>query len=56
VLDQLGRIPAVGDTVAHEGWTLRVLAMDRRRIARVLLTAPAGRDNGADRPAPEVAP
>jgi CBS domain containing-hemolysin-like protein len=56
VLDQLGRIPAIGDTVEHEGWTLRVLAMDRNRIARVLLTAPAGRDDGAGERASGAAP
>ena len=37
VLDRLGRIPAVGDTVHHEGWTVEVAAMDRRRVAEVRL-------------------
>ena len=40
VLDRLGRIPAVGDGFFHEGWWISVAEMDRRRIARVRLTAP----------------
>jgi CBS domain containing-hemolysin-like protein len=40
VLDVLGRIPEVGEQFHHEGWTLEVLEMDRRRIAEVALQAP----------------
>ncbi len=38
VLAHLGRIPAVGDAVQTEGWSLHVLAMDGRRVAEVRLT------------------
>jgi CBS domain containing-hemolysin-like protein len=33
----LGRLPEVGDTVRHEGCDLTVLALDRRRIDRILV-------------------
>lgn len=43
VLERLGRIPDVGDELEVDGWRLRVLRMDRRRIAELRLTriAPA---------------
>ena len=37
VLDRLGRIPDVGDSIEHEGWTVEVAAMDRRRVSEVRL-------------------
>ena len=37
VLDALGRIPEVGDSIEHEGWTVEVAAMDRRRVSEVRL-------------------
>ena len=37
VLDGLGRIPEVGDSFEHEGWTVEVAAMDRRRVSEVRL-------------------
>lgn len=40
VLDRLGRIPQVGDGFVFDGWVVEVAEMDRRRIARVRLTAP----------------
>ena len=40
MLDRLGHIPGVGATITHEGWTLRVESMDRRRISEVRLRAP----------------
>ena len=40
VLDRLGRIPNEGDAFVYEGWRVEVAEMDRRRIARVRLTAP----------------
>jgi CBS domain containing-hemolysin-like protein len=40
LLDQLGRIPVVGDRVHFEGWTFEVTEMERRRIASVEVTAP----------------
>jgi len=40
VLDRLGRIPQAGDGFFHDGWFVEVADMDRRRIARIRLTAP----------------
>jgi len=40
VLGQLGRRPRIGDTVAIEGRTMRVDALDGIRVARVRLSAP----------------
>jgi CBS domain containing-hemolysin-like protein len=37
VLDRLGRIPDVGDSVHHDDWTVEVAAMDKRRVAEVRL-------------------
>ncbi|NHN56402.1 HlyC/CorC family transporter [Calidifontibacter sp. DB0510] len=38
VMDQVGRVPQVGDEIALDGWMLRVVSMDRRRVDRVRLT------------------
>lgn len=35
VMSAVGRVPQVGDEVALDGWTLRVVAMDGRRVDRV---------------------
>jgi CBS domain containing-hemolysin-like protein len=40
LLDRLGHIPGAGEIIVFEGWTLRVEAMDRRRIAEVRLQSP----------------
>jgi CBS domain containing-hemolysin-like protein len=40
LLAELGRIPSVGDQVTHDGRTLVVTRMDRRRIADVRITGP----------------
>lgn len=40
VLDRLGHVPVAGESVHHEGWTIEVVEMDRRRIERVRLVAP----------------
>lgn len=42
VMDRLGRIPVRRDVVMHEGWTLRVRSMKRRRILQVLVEPPRG--------------
>ena len=34
----LGRVPVVGDEVSVPGWSLRVDAMDGRRVDRLRLT------------------
>ncbi|MGN6606282.1 MAG: hemolysin family protein [Jatrophihabitans sp.] len=36
IMDRLGRLPEVGDTVDYEGWELTVETMDGRRVDRVL--------------------
>ena len=41
LLAQLGEIPDEGDEITYEGWTLRVHAMDKRRIAEVIVRRPA---------------
>ncbi|MGD0944039.1 MAG: hemolysin family protein [Acidimicrobiales bacterium] len=41
LLDGFGRIPDEGDQLEFAGWTLRVTRMDRRRIAKVVMQAPA---------------
>jgi CBS domain containing-hemolysin-like protein len=38
VLERLGHIPEAGEHVRHEDWDLEVLAVDRHRIASLLLT------------------
>ncbi|MCC5953568.1 MAG: HlyC/CorC family transporter [Acidimicrobiia bacterium] len=40
VLERLGELPEPGDEVRLDGWVVRVVSMDRRRIATVELTAP----------------
>jgi CBS domain containing-hemolysin-like protein len=50
VLDRLGRIPQDGDAFVYEEWHVEVAEMDRRRIARVRLTAP--RRTRTEAPAP----
>jgi CBS domain containing-hemolysin-like protein len=40
LFDALGRIPEEGDELDHEGWLVRVVEMDRRRIAKVVVHAP----------------
>ncbi|MEZ5412666.1 MAG: hemolysin family protein, partial [Acidimicrobiales bacterium] len=42
ILDRLGRIPAPGDTLAFNGWTVNVVEMDGLRVASVQLVAPPG--------------
>jgi CBS domain containing-hemolysin-like protein len=40
VLASLGRIPEPGEELHHAGWTLRVVEMERLRVATVRLTPP----------------
>ena len=43
VLNQLRRIPALGDHVTAAGWRFEVVDMDRRRVDKLLVTrTPAG--------------
>ena len=41
LLDGFGRIPEEGDQLEFAGWTLRVTNMERRRVAKVVMQAPA---------------
>ena len=41
LLEGFGRIPEEGDQVEFAGWTFRVTRMDRRRVAKVVVQAPA---------------
>ena len=40
VMQRLGRVPRKGDAVEVDGWVLRVLEVDGRRVDRVQLTPP----------------
>jgi CBS domain containing-hemolysin-like protein len=42
-----GSVPATGDRTAWKGWQFEVLAMDRHRIAEVLITLPSAKAVGA---------
>ena len=41
VLDRLGHLPVPGEWVAHDGWEIEVVELDRRRIDRVRVVPPA---------------
>ncbi len=41
LFDGFGRIPQEADQLEFAGWTLRVTRMDRRRVAKVVVQAPA---------------
>ncbi|MGD1221216.1 MULTISPECIES: hemolysin family protein [Streptomyces] len=47
VAAELGRIPAVGDTVEVAAWRLDVVDASGRRAARVLMHAPSDQEEGA---------
>ena len=40
LLSLFDRIPQQGDHISHAGWELKIVEMDRRRIAQVLIVAP----------------
>jgi CBS domain containing-hemolysin-like protein len=46
LFDGFGRIPEEGDQYEFAGWTFRVTRMDRRRVAKVLVQAPAATMTG----------
>jgi putative hemolysin len=51
LLDLFGRIPEEDDELEFAGWTLRVMRMDRRRVAKVVMQSPAATmttQDGAD--------
>jgi len=41
LFERFGRIPEEGDTFAWHGWEFRIAAMDKRRISKVVVRAPA---------------
>ena len=41
LFSRFDRIPSVGDHTAHEDWEFKVVEMDGRRIAKVLVVAPS---------------
>jgi CBS domain containing-hemolysin-like protein len=41
LMDRLQRIPKRGDEVTHEGWSVRVRTMHRRRVVQLLIEGPA---------------
>lgn len=47
VINRLGRIPRLGDTVEVGGHVLAVTAMDKLRIIRIRVTAGDGRPEGS---------
>ncbi|WP_432985621.1 hemolysin family protein [Dactylosporangium sp. CA-233914] len=40
LMARLGRVPAVGDNVRHDGWHLRVNTVEGRRVARISVSRP----------------
>jgi magnesium and cobalt exporter, CNNM family len=42
LMDRLGRIPRRRDAVEHDGWRLRIRAMNRRRVVQVLIERSTG--------------
>ncbi|PSL37402.1 putative hemolysin [Labedella gwakjiensis] len=50
VVERLGRLATVGDTVELEGATIQVTAMDRRRISELLVTKHPSEDTDAQEP------
>jgi CBS domain containing-hemolysin-like protein len=52
LFDAFGRIPEEGETLEFAGWKFRVTEMDRRRVAKVVVQAPAAtmtKEAGAER-------
>ncbi|MGH2756146.1 MAG: hemolysin family protein [Actinomycetota bacterium] len=49
MLSRLERIPRVGDQIEYQGWELKVVEMDRNRIAEVLVVGPAPEDEEVER-------
>lgn len=50
VVERLGRLARVGDTIEVPGATVQVAAVDRRRISELLVTRPIGDDDPAAAP------
>jgi len=55
IFDALGHIPTEGERLRYDDWELRVVEMDRRRVAKVVAVQPPGAEAagpGADLPLP----
>ena len=48
VLDRLGHIPDVGESLDWEGWSFEVMDRDGHRIDKLLLTSPGARDDAVE--------
>jgi CBS domain containing-hemolysin-like protein len=44
IVSEFDRIPEVGDHISHNGWEFKVVEMDGRRVARVLVVRPTNGD------------
>ncbi|HUA95628.1 MAG TPA: hemolysin family protein, partial [Acidimicrobiales bacterium] len=56
LLDGFGHIPEEGESLRAAGWELRVVEMDRRRIAKVVAERPASRPTDGVRPGGDEEP
>ncbi|MGO9557888.1 MAG: hemolysin family protein [Acidimicrobiales bacterium] len=54
IFDLFGRIPKEGETAERSGWGYRVTEMDRRRVDKVVVQAPAAHAAKPVAPAPET--
>jgi CBS domain containing-hemolysin-like protein len=48
LLTLFDRIPQGGDHTTYDGWELKVVEMERKRIAKVLLVAPSAATGEGD--------
>ncbi len=46
IFDALGHIPVEGERLKFEGWELRVVEMDKRRVAKVVAVQPGAEESG----------
>jgi CBS domain containing-hemolysin-like protein len=56
LMAELGRVPAVGDEVTVDGWTVRVLDMEGLRVDRLRFVPPPEEDGGAAPAGPATEP
>ena len=47
IFDALGHIPTEGERLRYDDWELRVVEMDRRRVAKVVAVQPSEADSSA---------
>jgi CBS domain containing-hemolysin-like protein len=46
IFDALGHIPVEGERLNYEGWELRIVEMDKRRVAKVVVVQPEAEESG----------